>query len=162
MTDSTLTAIYRGWETYQGYLIQALTPLSNEQLQLGVAPSLWPISRIARHIIAARVYWYHAILRMGDPEIFKPMQTWDDFEVPVRSASDIIGGLRTTWKLMQDAIASWSTADLESSISRRRSDGTEETLTRQWIIWHVIEHDVHHGGEISIALGANGLTGLDL
>jgi hypothetical protein len=22
-------------------------------------------------------------------------------------------------------------------------------LSRQWVIWHVIEHDLHHGGELS-------------
>ncbi|HEX4716084.1 MAG TPA: DinB family protein [Ktedonobacteraceae bacterium] len=33
-------------------------------------------------------------------------------------------------------------------------------MTRQWIIWHVIEHDLHHGGEISLILGTHGLTGI--
>jgi uncharacterized damage-inducible protein DinB len=35
-------------------------------------------------------------------------------------------------------------------------------FTRQWVVWHLIEHDLHHGGEISLILGSNGLTGLDL
>jgi hypothetical protein len=29
-------------------------------------------------------------------------------------------------------------------------------------VWHVLEHDLHHGGEISLILGSNGLPGLDL
>jgi uncharacterized damage-inducible protein DinB len=28
-------------------------------------------------------------------------------------------------------------------------------------VWHVLEHDVHHGGAISQILGSNGLPGLD-
>ena len=33
-------------------------------------------------------------------------------------------------------------------------------LTRQWIIWHVLEHEIHHGGELSLALGGYGLEGI--
>jgi hypothetical protein len=31
-------------------------------------------------------------------------------------------------------------------------------ITRQWVIWHLIEHDLHHGGEISLTLGMYGLV----
>ncbi|HVB25083.1 MAG TPA: DinB family protein, partial [Ktedonobacteraceae bacterium] len=41
-------------------------------------------------------------------------------------------------------------------------NGEEETFTRQWVIWHLIEHDVHHGGEISFILGMHGLAAIDL
>jgi uncharacterized damage-inducible protein DinB len=34
--------------------------------------------------------------------------------------------------------------------------------TRQWIIWHLIEHDLHHGGELFYTLGAHGLRVPDL
>ncbi len=40
-------------------------------------------------------------------------------------------------------------------------DGPDE-VTRGWIIWHVVEHDLHHGGELSYSLGALGLPGLSL
>jgi uncharacterized damage-inducible protein DinB len=29
------------------------------------------------------------------------------------------------------------------------------------VVWHVMEHDIHHGGEISQILGSNGLSGFD-
>ena len=42
-------------------------------------------------------------------------------------------------------------------------DDTEpEIITRQWVIWHLMEHDLHHGGEISITLTAHGVQGLEL
>lgn len=28
------------------------------------------------------------------------------------------------------------------------------------IIWHVLEHEIHHGGEISLVLGQHGLPGV--
>ena len=35
-------------------------------------------------------------------------------------------------------------------------------LSRAWVVWHVLEHDLFHGGEISFALGMHGLTGIDI
>ena len=34
--------------------------------------------------------------------------------------------------------------------------------SREWIIWGVLEHDIHHGSEISTTLGIHGLPVLDL
>jgi uncharacterized damage-inducible protein DinB len=30
------------------------------------------------------------------------------------------------------------------------------------VVWHLIEHDLHHGGEISQILGSHGVSALDL
>jgi uncharacterized damage-inducible protein DinB len=32
----------------------------------------------------------------------------------------------------------------------------------QWIIWHVLEHDIHHVSEISTILGVHGLPVVEL
>ena len=37
-------------------------------------------------------------------------------------------------------------------------DGTPVQLSRAWVVWHVLEHDLHHGGEISLTLGMHGVT----
>jgi hypothetical protein len=29
-------------------------------------------------------------------------------------------------------------------------------------VWHIAEHDIHHGGELSFSLGIHGLPGMDL
>jgi uncharacterized damage-inducible protein DinB len=36
--------------------------------------------------------------------------------------------------------------------------GKNYALTRQWIIWHVIAHDLHHGGELTLMLGMQGIA----
>jgi uncharacterized damage-inducible protein DinB len=58
---------------------------------------------------------------------------------------------------MQASIARWTPADWEEKL-----DDEGEIVTRSWIIWHLIEHDLHHGGEASITLGMHGLTAPDL
>ena len=37
-----------------------------------------------------------------------------------------------------------------------------EQLRLGWVIWHVIEHEIHHRGELSLILGLLGHEGLDV
>ncbi len=37
-------------------------------------------------------------------------------------------------------------------------DGQQVDLSRAWVVWHVMEHDLHHGGELSLTLGMHGLS----
>jgi uncharacterized damage-inducible protein DinB len=64
----------------------------------------------------------------------------------------------------QAGIAGSRIADvLEQVIPIRSWNGEERPQrSRQWIIWHVLEHDIHHGGELSSILGAHGLAAVDL
>ena len=47
-------------------------------------------------------------------------------------------------------------------IFRGERAGEPYKLSRQWVNWHVIEHDLHHGGELSFSLGAHHLAAPDL
>jgi len=41
-------------------------------------------------------------------------------------------------------------------------NGEAYALSRQWVIWHLIEHDLYHGGELSLTLGMHNIPALDL
>ena len=160
-----LTIFYKGWEAYQQLLIEAIAPLSLEQLALQASPHHWSLDRIVAHIIAARVWWFQNWMGQGNPEL-ADLETWDEEGEPLRSATELVTGLKTTWQMIQEALASWTVTDLEQVFydPRMRVDaqGKRRNVTRQWIIWHVIEHDLHHGGELSLSLGMHGLAAPDL
>src|SRR3989442_2350803 len=80
---------------------------------------------------------------------------------PVRSAADLVSGLERSLQFVQQCLSRWTPADLEY-VFKGMWQGEEYALSRQWVIWHVIEHDLHHGGEFSLTLGMNGLTAPDL
>ena len=158
MTDNhtTLAAFYKGWDDYQEHLIKAIAPLSPDQLALQVAPQLRSIGEIAAHIISARVWWFHNIMGEGSADIAS-MVSWDDDGAPSRTATELVSGLESTWLMIQNALERLTPADLEQRFQRR-----ETTVSRQWIIWHIIEHDLHHGGELSYSLGMHELAAPDL
>ena len=63
--------------------------------------------------------------------------------------------------MIREAVNRWTPDQFAEPITREWH-GQMETFTRQWVIWHLIEHDLHHGGEISLTLGTHGLQAPDL
>jgi uncharacterized damage-inducible protein DinB len=159
-TQTTLTTIYKGWEDYQGHLIKAIAPLTPDQLELRAAPHLRSIGELAVHMVRTRASWFHRAIGEGSDET-APLLQWQDSDAPARTAAELVSGLEATWRLIQSSLARWTPDDLAQPFQRERS-GQEYTLTRQWIIWHLIEHDLHHGGEISYSLGMHGLQAPDI
>ncbi len=169
MTEQTLPLItfYQGWETYQQSLVETIAPLSSEQLALPVAPHHWTIGMVAQHMVADRVWWFQLWMGEGSPDLapiadFDPA---DNEEQPALKADELVAGLESTWGMIAQALARWTPADLghvfspPASLSEgERSIFGERTL--QWIVWHVLEHEIHHGGELSLALGGLGLQGV--
>jgi uncharacterized damage-inducible protein DinB len=159
-SPSTLSVFYKGWNDYQDLLTKALAPLSPEQLTLRAGPNLRSIGEIATHMIGARARWFHNLMGEGGDD-FAAMAAWDRPGMAVRTAAELVRGLENTWQVMQEALARWTPAEWEQTYEEEDS-GERYSFTRQWVIWHLIEHDLHHGGEISLTLGMHGLTAPDL
>ncbi|GCE32164.1 hypothetical protein KDA_76480 [Dictyobacter alpinus] len=156
--QGSLALFYQGWHGHQQRLVKALAPLTSPQLTYSTIPR-WSIGRIAAHIIAARVWWMCSRAGEGSAHL-APMEHWDSTGQPVRKASELVSGLEQTWRVLESALERWTPADLEHIFPAIPDDPTERT--KGWIIWHVLEHDLHHSGEISLTLGAHGLPALSL
>lgn len=157
---TSVAPFYRGWEAYQNLLIPAIAPLSDEQLDLRPAPHLRSIRETLNHIIAVRVRWYHGLMGEGGEEIAS-IGEWDRKGQPVRNAAELVDGLKKSFQFVQECLSHYTPADLDYTYTGTWQ-GEDYSLTRQWVIWHVIEHDLHHGGEFSITLGIHGLTAPEL
>lgn len=159
-TEAFTSAIYAGWHTFQAALIDALQPLDVDQLALSAAPRLRTVGEIARHIIGARARWFYLLMGEGGEE-FARLGKWDRRGARQRSAAEIVRGLEATWRGMQKAIGRWTPEEWQQTYPGE-DDSEPEIITRQWVIWHLIEHDLYHGGEISLTLGIHGLRAVDL
>ena len=154
-----LTLLYRGWDTYQGHLLTTIKPLSEEQLQLRVAPQQRSAYDILAHIIAVRARWFYEMGEAGEEIV--PFLNWDRPGESTKSVADFVHGLEATWQMLENKLASWSIADL-AHMYTEIYQGEENHFSRQWLIWHLIEHDLNHGGELFFILGTHGLSTPDL
>ena len=154
---ATLTPFYKGWEEYQGSLIEVIAPLSAEQLALSVAPSQRPVWLLAAHIIGTRVGWFQGVMGEGDAAVaaFDP---WDAEGATPRTAAELVEGLEVTWRMIAGCLERWTPAMLDDPFTTRRG----RKRSRQWVLWHVLEHDLHHGGELCLTLGTHGLPTPDM
>ncbi len=151
---------FEGWKVFQDRLVGSLAPLSAEQLSLRATPKLRSVDEIARHIIGARARWFYMGYEVGG-DAFKDFGRWDRRDAPARSAEELVHGITATFDGIHAAIASWTPEEWAQTFPGE-DDSEPEIVTRQWVIWHLIEHDLYHGGEISITLGAHGIRGVEL
>jgi uncharacterized damage-inducible protein DinB len=84
---------------------------------------------------------------------------WEDDESHPRTAAEIVDAFHETWGLVEDCLERWAPDDLTVELPQR---GADRFTTRGWVIWHLMEHEAHHGGAISLILGTNGLPALDV
>ena len=162
-----LTTFYSGWGGYHRGLIKAIESLTPEQLATPAAANHWTIGMIAQHLVGNRVWWYQMWMNEGNPDLAE-LAHWDPADVawhPVTDASELVTGFESTWQMILDSLSHWTPADLDQVIQPAAQLSDEEkkmygSQTRKWIIWHVLEHEIHHGGEISVALGSIGLPGV--
>ncbi len=151
-----LTTLYTTWKAYQDRIKESLAPLTAEQLTLRAAPGLRSVGENAAHIIGCRAGWFTQFLGEDGGADVKAMESWDKANAPARSAAELVEGLERTWQLMADCIARWSPAEMQQTFPDDW-DGEQVELSRAWVVWHVLEHDLHHGGEVSLTLGMYGI-----
>jgi uncharacterized damage-inducible protein DinB len=160
--NPTLEVLFDEWQLNQEQLKVVLAPLSAEQLQLRAAPSVLSVGQLAQHIIAVRVYWFNGFLGEGEgDEAVAEYALWDEPGAPARTAAELLEGLDSSWRLMTEAVSRWTAADLQQTFPHER-DGQTLQRSRTWVIWHVLEQNLHHNGELTVTLNMYGLPGLDL
>jgi uncharacterized damage-inducible protein DinB len=164
----TLTTFYTSWKTYQDHLKAALVSLTDGQLDLRVAPKLRSIGENVLHIIGCRMFWFteflgedggaelQAYAKWNEVALGAPYGSWQDVTrtlgTPAPTAAELAEGLDRTWQLMATCQARWSSVAMQQTFSDDQQ-GQQVEVSRAQVVWHVLEHDLHHGGEVSLTLG---------
>lgn len=157
-TDAySLMSVYKGWDDYQISIVRAIAPLSGEQLAWLPAPHLRSVGEIANHIVGGRIQWFHYILGEGSAEFASRVAVWRSEIAIEERADELVKWLEASWQMVEDALNRWTVADLAQTYTLPYK-GQNYALTRQWIIAHVLAHDFHHGGELSVMLGTQGIS----
>jgi uncharacterized damage-inducible protein DinB len=159
-SQSTLEVIYQNWGGYQEKLSSCIAPLTKEQLALQPAKGMWPLSQIVQHIISVRAGWFSGTLQDADESMSAYME-WGQRDSPDRSGAELARGLDETWAFIEARLGRWTAAECDLTFPDEY-DGQVWQVSRSWVIYHVMEHDLHHGGEASLILGMNGLKTLEL
>jgi uncharacterized damage-inducible protein DinB len=162
---SSLMTVYEGWDGHQVALVRAVSPLSPEQLAWRAAPHLRSVGELAAHIVTGRISWIHDILGVESPEVTQWVAAWNaggKLKPGVeQNPAALVSGLEATWRMIASALTRWTTDDLGKTLPHVWQ-GKTWALSRQWILWRIMAHDLHHGGELAFALGLQSIAIPDL
>ncbi len=167
-----LNELLDGWQGYQQSIVAAVAPLSAEQLGFRPAPNLRSVGELVRHIALGRVTWFGRMHAPGSAEVAAQVDAWqrdDDGNLDVvedalaitGDAAELVRWLETSWGMVEQTLASWQAEDLAVSYVHRWN-AENWAVSRQWTLFRILLHDVHHGGELSLMLGLQGIEPFEL
>jgi uncharacterized damage-inducible protein DinB len=145
------------WQAYQDLLKRAISPLTADQLALRLGAQR-SAGEIAAHIVTVRAWYLKGVMGEGGPEM-EALLGWDKPDAPPRTSAELLTAIDQTWALLNDCLARWTADDLRETFFL---DWRGRHESRGWIVWHMLEHEIHHGGELSFTLGSFGLRGVEV
>ena len=168
----SLMKLYEGWDGYQTSLVNAIAPLNRAQLEWRPAPGANSVGEVARHICLGRVTWFMRMGAPGSSALASRIEKWEtdsdgnpdiveDAIAIQNQASELVHWLEMTWEMINTTLNSWSVPDLAQSYLHKWN-GEVYAVSRQWTIWRILSHDIHHGGELSLMLGLQGIEAFEL
>lgn len=170
-TDS-LMSVYEGWDGYQHSLVQALLPLTAEHLRWRPAPQLRTVGETFRHIALGRISWFLRMNAPGSRELAGRISHWgedphgnryireDAIEI-TEQTDQLTAWLQDSWQMVDQTLKTWTVEDLKTTY-RHTYHGNTYAVSRQWTIWRIMAHDIHHGGQLVVSLEMQGVQSVEL
>jgi len=144
--------LFSHWKSVRQGLYEALDLLTDEQLAFTPREGLWSLGTVACHIANAEDGWFRYIAT-GELDEWPPME-----EKRYTTIASVKALLEETHAYTLAYLEGLEAADLERKVTTFW--GAE--LSIRWIIWHVLEHEISHRGEIYLMLGLMGMEAPDV
>ena len=168
----TLFRVYEGWDGYHQSIVQAITPLTRAQLAWRPIANLRSVGELVRHIAFGRLDCFLRIDAPGSHALAAQISEWEqdphgnqyvmDNAIPdPENIADLVRWLEDTWDMIAQTLKTWTVDDLMKTY-RHTWRGNTYAVSYQWTIWRILAHDIHHGGELAVMLGMQGLASLEL
>lgn len=168
----SLMAVYEGWDGYHRSLVAAVAPLTAQQLAWRPADHLRSVGEVVRHIALGRLAWFLGMDAPGSRELAGRISAWEEDQHGNRyvieeamaiatEPEELVGWLEGTWQMIEQTLKGWTVDDLFKTY-RHTWRGQTYAVSRQWTIWRIMAHDIHHGGELMVMLGMQGLKSFEL
>ncbi len=172
MDSCFLATPFDGWNGYNTSIVHAVEPLAAEQLTWRPCAAQRSVGELVRHIAIGRLQWF---MRMNAPKSANLVATINDWvtdgdgnrhiieeAIPIAaSAAELVHWLDATWQMIDATLHQWTVEDLAESYRHKFRDATY-AVSRQWTIFRILAHDLHHGGQLSIMLGQQGIEAFEL
>ncbi|MFH2040561.1 MAG: DinB family protein [Chloroflexota bacterium] len=148
-----LTQIFSHWKQIRAGLLETIDKFSDDELSYTPFRTSWSVGQTMLHIADAEEGWFRFA-------VTRQLEKWPEYfnleNYPTRES-------------IKSALAEVHTRTEQFLESKKETDLTQvvrvpwgDSFPLLWIVWHVVEHEIHHRGELSLILGLLGRDGLDV
>ena len=145
--------LFKHWDEVRANLFRGLDMLTDAQLEFVPREGLWALGDVARHIANAEEGWFRYVIAREYDE-WPPAYAPADYP----TVASIKTLLTETHARTESYLETLSLADLDQQIEAPWG----HSFSLYWIIWHIVDHELHHRGEIFLMLGLMGLDAPDI
>ncbi len=156
MSSEPLSKVFLGWDGYQTSILHAIQPLTPAQLAWRPAANKRSVGEVASHLALGRIGWFARMPAPGSLELAEKAAALGPEYSIAGDREAILAWLEASWKMIADTLNQWTVADLARTY-RHEYWGKVYAVSYQWTIWRILTHDIHHGGELALMLGLQGL-----
>ena len=145
--------IFSHWKQVRADLLHTIDLFNEDELSYIPGATSRAVGRIMLHIADAEDGWFRYVVtkELGEwPEQYT-LENYPNREAIKKALTDV----HTSTQSYLDSLE-------ESDLTRMIESPWGDQFKLGWIIWHVLEHEIHHRGELSMILGLLGREGLDV
>lgn len=148
-----LSRMFDQWRQVRSGLLVTMDKFSDHELSFIPFDSSRSVGQIMLHIAGAEEGWFRYVIGREYDE-WPPEYSLADYPAvgSIKALLTEVHARTEAYLDLQDL------ADLDSMIDAPWG----KSIPHGWIIWHVLEHEIHHRGELSLTLGLLGREGLDV
>lgn len=143
--------LFKHWNEVRSVLVAALDKINDGQLNFIPRPGLWSLRETVVHIAGTEDGWLRCYTANRWNE--NPPQAVDYPTI------ETLKGLLAKEHAVTEAQFS---EDIEKTLAQNCTLPWGGKCTMDWAVWHVIEHEIHHRGEIFLMLGLMGIEAPDV
>jgi len=143
-----LYELYPHWETRTNRILESLESRTPYELDFQFRPNMRSLGNLYRHIIAAEIYWMEDVVAQRG-KMFSELD-----EKEFYNSKTILDKWQSVRNRSQEIVKPYSLSDLKKTFLTPRKKPVELS----YILWHVVEHEIHHSGQISAMLRSQNIN----
>ena len=142
------------WPPVREGLLVVVDAFQPEDLSFVPVEGGWSVGRTILHISSAANYWLHSGILSSESVYRSGESTLDNYPTIEAIKTFLAEEHQRTLGLLE--------AFDENNWIKRFPYPDGYAYPPSWVFWHVLEHEIHHRGELSLASGILGREGLDV
>ncbi len=153
-----LADFFSNYFTVRKELVAGVEKLTPEQLAWKFDQHPATIGQLLAHIAEAEAWWIQTVATDGceyTPGMFERFEQWGSRENCLALLDET---LEITTRYLEGAsVADWDQVFYRVKGVRDDGETFDYKVSQRWLVWHVVEHQARHRGQIFTLMRAQGL-----